>query len=142
MKNRKINIPNNKKIVAFTGHRDDWHCIGVKNKLSQVLEDLINMGYAIFYDGGYGAFDKKCVDAVLKLKCIYPHIKLIKILTYYHSNKEKYELTTFLMAQFCQTLKKSTTSKKSPNATSGLWTTATFLFAILKTPLTAALAGW
>ena len=45
------------KIVAFAGHRYEWHCIGVQNKLPEVLEDLINKGYTIFYDGHYGAFD-------------------------------------------------------------------------------------
>ena len=44
------------KVVAFAGHRYEWHCIGVEEK-------LICKGYTIFYDGGYGAFDKK----VLKL---------------------------------------------------------------------------
>lgn len=44
---------NNKdKIVAFAGHRYEWHCIGVENKLPNVLEDLIAKGYTIFYDGG------------------------------------------------------------------------------------------
>ena len=80
------------KVVAFAGHRYGWHCIGVENKLPEVLEDLINKGYAIFYDGHYGAFDEKCAHAVLQLKHKYPHIKLIRILTYYHYDKEKYDL--------------------------------------------------
>ncbi len=82
----------NEKIVAFAGHRYEWHNIGVEDKIESVLEDLINKGYTIFYDGGYGAFDKICANAVLKLKHKYPHIKLIRILTYYHHDKEKYEL--------------------------------------------------
>ena len=32
---------NNEKVVAFAGHRYEWHCIGVENKLPEVLEDLI-----------------------------------------------------------------------------------------------------
>ncbi len=80
------------KVVAFAGHRYEWHCIGVENKLPEVLEDLINKGYTIFYDGHYGAFDEKCAHAVLRLKHKYPHIKLIRILTYYHHDKEKYDL--------------------------------------------------
>lgn len=70
---------NNDIVVAFVGLRYDWHCIGVGNKSLEVLEDLINKGYAIFYDGHYGAFDKKCAHAVLQLKHKYPHIKLICI---------------------------------------------------------------
>lgn len=80
------------KIVAFAGHRFEWHCKGVKEKIIPTLEDLINKGYTIFYDGAYGAFDNICSRAVLELKHKYPQIKLIKILSYYHHEKEKYEL--------------------------------------------------
>ena len=80
------------KIVCFAGHRFDWHCIGVEDKLLQTIEELINKGYSIFYDGGYGAFDKKCAETVIQLKNKYPHIKLIRILSYYHHEKEKYDL--------------------------------------------------
>ena len=80
------------KIVAFAGHRFEWHCRGVKEKIIPTLEELIHKGYTIFYDGGYGAFDKICSHAVLELKHKYPQIKLIKILAYYHHEKEKYEL--------------------------------------------------
>ena len=79
------------KIVCFAGHRYEWHCIGVEEKLLETLENLINKGYTFFYNGGYGAFDKKCFSAVVSLKNKYPHIKLIKILTYYHHDKEKYK---------------------------------------------------
>jgi uncharacterized phage-like protein YoqJ len=87
-----LNSINEDKIVAFAGHRHEWHCIGVEKKLLQAIEELIQKGYTIFYDGNYGAFDRKCVDAVLKLKRKYPHIKLIRILAYYHHDKERYEL--------------------------------------------------
>lgn len=80
------------KIVCFAGHRFDWHCIGVEDKLLQTIEELINKGYSVFYDGGYGAFDKKCAETVIQLKNKYPHIKLIRILSYYHHEKEKYDL--------------------------------------------------
>lgn len=82
------------KIVAFAGHRYDWHCIGVEEKLKQTIEELINKGYTTFYDGACGAFDRKCLDAVLELKHKYPHIKVIKILKYYHHEKEKYEISS------------------------------------------------
>lgn len=81
------------KIVAFAGHRFIWHCNSVKEKIVPILEDLINKGYTIFYDGDYGAFDKICSHAILELKHKYPQIKLIKILAYYHHEKEKYELS-------------------------------------------------
>ena len=88
-------LANREKVVAFAGHRYEWHCIGVEDKLSQVLEELIQKGYTIFYDGNYGAFDKKCASAVLQLKHKYPHIKLIRILTYYHHERDKYELPSY-----------------------------------------------
>ena len=33
------------KVVAFVGLRYEWHCIGIENKLPEVLEDLINRRY-------------------------------------------------------------------------------------------------
>ncbi len=84
---------NRDKIVAFAGHAQEWHCIGVEGKLPQVLDELIQKGYTIFYDGGYGAFDKKCANAVFELKHKYPQIKIYKILTYYHHDKEKYDIS-------------------------------------------------
>lgn len=80
------------KVVCFAGHRDSWRCIGVEDKLKETLEQLIQKGYTTFYDGGKGAFDSKCVYAVLDLKKKYKNIKLIHILTYYHHDKEKWEL--------------------------------------------------
>lgn len=56
------------KVVAFAGHRYEWHCIGVEDKLPSILEDLIAKGYTIFYDGGYGAFDEKMCTRSLTIK--------------------------------------------------------------------------
>lgn len=61
------------KVVAFAGHRDSWRCIGVKEKLLQTIEDLIQQGYTIFYDGNKGAFDEKCFNAIVELKEKYPY---------------------------------------------------------------------
>ena len=83
------------KIVCFAGHRYEWQCVGVEDKLKQVLEKLIQQGYTIFYDANHGEFDKKCASAVLELKHKYPHIKIIRILTYYHHEKEKYCLPVY-----------------------------------------------
>lgn len=83
------------KVVCFAGHRDEWRILGIEDKLLKVLEDLISKGYNVFYDGGYGAFDNLCVNLILQLKHKYRNIKLIKVLTYYHHNKEKYDLPDF-----------------------------------------------
>ena len=82
----------NNKICCFAGHRNDWHSIGVEEKLFEVIENLINKGVNIFYDGGYGAFDKKCSKVVLQLKQKYKHIKLIRVLAYYQYDKQKFEI--------------------------------------------------
>lgn len=63
-----LNKYNNDKIGAFAGHRYEWHCIGVEDKLSIILEDLIHKGHTTFYDGHYGTFDEKCARAALQLK--------------------------------------------------------------------------
>ena len=88
-------VINRNIIVAFAGHRYEWQSIGVEEKLLQVLEELINKDYTIFYDGNYGAFDNKCKNAVLKLKNTYSHIKLVLILTNYHHGKEKYPIPSY-----------------------------------------------
>ena len=58
-----------------------------------VVENLINKGYTIFYDGAKGEFDKKCANCVAELKQKYPNIKLIKILSNYQYNKENFYLS-------------------------------------------------
>lgn len=80
------------KAVCFAGHRDEFRNIGIEEKLEAVIIDLIKQGYNVFYDGGKGCFDNISASIVIKLKHKYPHIRIIKVLTYYHSNKEKWEL--------------------------------------------------
>ena len=121
------------KIVAFAGHRSELNCLGIEEKLCQTIEDLIQKDYTIFYDGNYGAFDIKCVDAVLKLEHKYPHIKLIRILTDYHHDKEKYDLPSCYDGSILPEIEE-VHYKKSLNVTSGLLTTATLLSAILTKP--------
>lgn len=79
-------------IVCFAGHRYDWQVLGIEDKLKQVIEDLITKGYTTFYDGGKGAFDKMSARIVIELKHKFPYIKIFRILTYYHHDKEKWEL--------------------------------------------------
>lgn len=82
------------KVVCFAGHRDFWRCIGVENKLFQIIEGLIQQGYTIFYDGNKGAFDEKCFKCVSELKKKYPQIKIVRILSNYQYDKEKFYLST------------------------------------------------
>lgn len=83
------------KSVCFAGHRFEWHCIGVEEKLLEVLETLVKHGYTTFYDGDHGAFDKICRRAVLTLQQKYPDICIVKVLSSYNSNNQKYELPDF-----------------------------------------------
>lgn len=80
------------KVVCFAGHRHDWQIAGIENKLKEVIEKLITEGYTIFYDGGKGAFDNLSAGLVINFKKKYPNIKIFKILTYYHHDKEKWYL--------------------------------------------------
>lgn len=72
------------KICTFAGHRNEWDCIDIDDSLFDVLEELIVKGHTVFYDGGYGAFDKKCVRAILTLKKKYKDVKLFRVLTTYN----------------------------------------------------------
>ena len=80
------------KIVCFAGHRDEWHNIGIEEKLKETIIGLIEKGYTTFYDGDKGYFDKLCAHIVIDLKKIYPQVKIYKILTYYHHDNEKWFL--------------------------------------------------
>ena len=80
------------KIVCFAGHRYDFQNIRIKDKLKEEIIKLINKGCTIFFDGGKGFFDKLSASIVIELKKQYPQIKIYRILTYYHHNKDKWEL--------------------------------------------------
>ena len=75
------------KIVSFSGHRYEWENIGVEEKVKPIIERLILDGYTTFYDGDIGAFDKICSKIIFEMKKKYEYIKIFKILTYYHENK-------------------------------------------------------
>lgn len=81
------------KVVCFAGHRFDWQNIGIEELLRQKIIELIEKGYNVFYDGGKGYFDQLSANIVIGLKKKYPHIKIYKILTYYHHDNEKYRLS-------------------------------------------------
>lgn len=81
-----------RKIVCFAGHRYDFRNIGIEEKLEKTITGVIEKGYTVFYDGGKGYFDKMSARIVINLKKKYPHIKIYRILTYYHHEKEIWEL--------------------------------------------------
>ncbi len=77
------------KACCFAGHRYEWQSVGVEGKLRYEIERLIQDGFNVFYDGGYGVFDEKARKAVVELRKKYPHIKLIRVTAYYVHEKEK-----------------------------------------------------
>lgn len=77
-----------RKRVCFVGHRFQWHCINVEQKLKEIIHNVILQGYSIFYDGGYGYFDELSTKIILDIKVNNPNIKLIKVLTNYSQSKK------------------------------------------------------
>ncbi len=63
---------------CFSGHRNipknDFQYI--QNKLQNQIKELIQMGFTDFYAGGALGFDTMSAIEVLKLKTIYPQIRL------------------------------------------------------------------
>lgn len=80
------------KKVCFVGHRDEWIGLAVKNKVFNIIEELIKSGFNYFYDGNYGGFDAVCLDCLKDLKKKYPHIKIVRVLAQY--SKEKSDNST------------------------------------------------
>ena len=60
----------------FTGHRDLGEDFSVQ-ELKQAIQDLLNSGVRIFYNGFAVGFDTEAVKALLSFKKKYPDIKLI-----------------------------------------------------------------
>ena len=66
---------------AFFGHRS-YNYEPYKEKLEEIIVDLIKRGVTVFYNGGRGFFDSLCARTVHKLKDKYPNIKNILVLSY------------------------------------------------------------
>ena len=80
------------KICAFFGHRYASLSKEQKEKLKQIIVDLIqNHDVSRFWVGGKGYFDSLAHTMVKNLKKDFPHIKLELALAYIPTNKEYYE---------------------------------------------------
>ena len=82
---------NHFKSCSFFGHSEINVTDSLKNKLKEVLEDMIkNREYGYFYFGGFGKFDDLCWEIVTQLKQKYPFINRIYCLSdYRHLRKNK-----------------------------------------------------
>ena len=75
------------KICSFFGHRD----IDITDRLyaetSAEIMKAVELGYKVFYFGGYGAFDGLCRKIVTKIKNESPELKIMRI---YCVSQERY----------------------------------------------------
>lgn len=70
----------NYKSICFTGHRNLTATTELKKRLYDTLEALVGQGAVNFYAGGAYGWDMLCEITVLKLRKVYPHIKLHLVL--------------------------------------------------------------
>lgn len=84
---RIIQKDNKIKSCAFTGHRELLPTFDAAG-LWEAIEDVIQRGAEIFYNGMAVGFDMLAAEAVLFLKKKYPQIKLVVCIPFY--NQEKY----------------------------------------------------
>ena len=65
-------------VCSFFGHRDIVVTEQLKEKVHEIVEDLIlNKNFTIFLFGGFGDFDDVCCDIVNELKIKYPFISRV-----------------------------------------------------------------
>ncbi|MBQ2823314.1 MAG: DUF1273 family protein [Oscillospiraceae bacterium] len=64
------------KSVCFTGHRNLYISLELRQKLYTTIEELINAGVCDFYAGGAIGWDMLCEEAVIELRKKYNGIKL------------------------------------------------------------------
>ena len=56
------------KSVCFTGHRNLYISLELRQKLYTTIEELINAGVCDFYAGGAIGWDMLCEEAVIELR--------------------------------------------------------------------------
>lgn len=78
------------RACAFTGHRpsrfsfgyneDDQRCVALKEQLTEIIDQLVNVGVCRFYSGMALGVDQWAAQAVLDIRAKYPHVRLIAVL--------------------------------------------------------------
>lgn len=64
-----LSIQNQQKTCSFFGHREIIVTKELKQKLIDIIENLITKeNFVIFFFGGFGEFDNLCHEIVTKLK--------------------------------------------------------------------------
>ena len=82
--------------VTFCGHKEIYDA-KVRERLRQVVEDLIAEGATLFLLGGYGGYDRVAAEVVWSLKKAYPEIHSTRVLPYLDReySTDIYDDTTF-----------------------------------------------
>ena len=98
------------KICSFFGHRE----VDITNRLCSItsaeIKRAIELGFRIFYFGGYGAFDSLCHKIVTQISIENPELKIKRIYCvpqerYLHKstryfNREDYDEIIYLIPSF------------------------------------------
>ena len=69
------------KVCTFFGHRTIDNQCDLKEKVSIMIDKLIDNNYRVFIFGGFGEFDELCHTIVSQKKEAYPDIKRVYSLT-------------------------------------------------------------
>lgn len=70
--------------ALFIGHAKDYRLSA--DVLDAAIENMIQGGISVFYNGGKGHFDGMCASSVNRLKKKYPHVSHYLILPYLNFN--------------------------------------------------------
>lgn len=69
------------KVACFSGHRKlPQNCTELRENLEKAIITLIEQGVVFFGSGAALGFDQEAATMVLKLKEVYPHIRLVMVL--------------------------------------------------------------
>lgn len=90
-----------KKTACFTGHRQMEEPISeVEQRLTGIVERLVQKGYLYFGAGGARGFDALASEVVLKLKVAYPQVHLILVLPFYEQYRHEGNWTRAEIVQY------------------------------------------
>ena len=98
------------KICSFFGHRNVDITVELREKTEKHILDLINLGYNVFYFGGFSDFDDLCYQIVSKYKNERKDINLIRTFCVWqekylrkkspHFNRNNYDNIIYLTPSF------------------------------------------
>ena len=69
----------NNKICSFFGHSNITITDALRKQVASNIQQLINLGFNVFYFGGFSEFDEFCFEIVTKFKNILTNVNIIRI---------------------------------------------------------------